>query len=141
MEQFTPTEATIGGALIGLAAVLLMALNGRIAGISGILHGAILGGPGDRLWRVLFLAGVLAGPLLYTAFSANTPPFEMTENLWLIIAGGILVGFGTRLGSGCTSGHGVCGLSRLSGRSLVAVLLFMSSGMATVTILRHVIGG
>lgn len=141
MENFTPISASIGGALIGLSAVLLMALNGRIAGISGVFSGTLFAETGDRIWRTFFVAGLIAGPLIYMAISGNTPAFEITPSVPLIIAGGLLVGFGTRLGSGCTSGHGVCGLSRLSPRSMASVALFMIAGMATVAIAKPFLGG
>ena len=141
MDNFTPLSATLGGILIGLAAVMLMAFNGRIAGISGVLSGAAFAKPGERLWRIAFVAGLIAAPVLYTLFHKSDPDFTITQNWPLIIVGGLIVGIGTRLGSGCTSGHGVCGLSRLSPRSAVAVLVFMAAGVATVTIARHWIGG
>lgn len=141
MENFTPVSASIGGALIGLSAVLLMALNGRIAGISGVFSGTLFAESGDRIWRGLFVIGLMAGPLVVMTLTGHTPAFEMTSNVPLILVGGLLVGFGTRLGSGCTSGHGVCGLSRLSPRSMVSVALFMAAGMATVAIANMLIGG
>lgn len=141
MENFTPLSALTGGILIGLSAVLLMGLNGRIAGISGIFSGIALGLPGDRLWRVFFVAGLVAGPVLYGFFSSEQIPFSMTSSLPMIISGGLLVGFGTRMGSGCTSGHGVCGLSRLSARSMVAVGVFMGSGVVMVLLLKLLIRG
>lgn len=141
MENFTPLSALMGGILIGLSAVLLMGLNGRIAGISGIFSGMVLGAPGDRLWRLLFVAGLVAAPVLYGFFSSEPIPFSMTSSLPMIISGGLLVGFGTRLGSGCTSGHGVCGLSRLSPRSMVAVGVFMGSGVLMVLLIKLLIGG
>jgi hypothetical protein len=141
MENFTPISASIGGALIGLSAVLLMVLQGRIAGISGIFSGAAFAEPGDRLWRIFFVGGLVSAPLVYTLVSGAAVPFEMEAGWPLIIAGGLLVGFGTRLGSGCTSGHGVCGMSRLSPRSIVAVGVFMLFGMATASLLRPAIGG
>jgi uncharacterized membrane protein YedE/YeeE len=141
MENFTPASALIGGALIGLSAVILMTFNGRIAGISGVLSGALLGEPGDRAWRVFFLAGLIGAPILVAAVTGSLPIFEIAASWPFIIAGGLLVGFGTRLGSGCTSGHGVCGLSRLSVRSLVAVGLFMATGMATVAGVKFLVGG
>lgn len=141
MESFTPVSATIGGALIGLAAVLLMALNGRIAGISGVFSGTLFAASGDRIWRAFFVAGLIAGPAGYNLVSGNVPAFEITSSVPLIIAGGLLVGFGTRLGSGCTSGHGVCGLSRLSPRSMASVALFMVAGMATVGLFNFILGG
>jgi uncharacterized membrane protein YedE/YeeE len=126
-----------GGALIGLAAVLLLAFNGRIAGISGILGGLISPPePGDRVWRAVFLLGLVSGPALYRlVFGAL--PLEMQAAAPALIAAGLLVGFGTRLGSGCTSGHGVCGLARLSPRSLVATIIFMLAGFATVYVSRN----
>jgi uncharacterized membrane protein YedE/YeeE len=126
-----------GGALIGLAAVLLLAFNGRIAGISGILGGLISSPePGDRLWRAVFLLGLVSGPALYRLLFGALP-LEMQAAAPALIAAGLLVGFGTRLGSGCTSGHGVCGLARLSPRSLVATITFMLSGFATVYVARN----
>ena len=141
MENFTPLSASIGGALIGLSAVMLMAFHGRIAGISGVFSGAVFAEPGDRIWRVFFVAGLVAAPLLYALASGIQPAFDMSASWPLIIAGGLLVGFGTRLGSGCTSGHGVCGLSRLSPRSFAAVGLFMAAGMVTVAGVRALMGG
>lgn len=141
MENFTPVSASIGGALIGLSAVLLMALNGRIAGISGIFSGTLFAGGGDRLWRILFVAGLIAAPLLITLIQGEKPVFDLEASWPLIIVGGLLVGFGTRLGSGCTSGHGICGLSRLSLRSFVSVGLFMVAGMITVALARTLLGG
>lgn len=141
MENFTPLSASIGGALIGLSAVMLMAFNGRIAGISGVFSGVAFAEPGDRSWRIFFVIGLIAAPLLYALVSGIQPVFEMAAEWPLILAGGLLVGFGTRLGSGCTSGHGVCGLSRLSPRSFAAVGLFMTAGMVTVAGVRAVLGG
>ncbi len=132
MENFTPLSASIGGALIGLSAVMLMLFNGRIAGISGVFSGAAFAKPGDRSWRIFFVLGLIAAPVLYQFLSGNQPAFDLKAGWPLIILGGLLVGFGTRLGSGCTSGHGVCGMSRLSPRSFLAVGVFMSVGMFTV---------
>lgn len=141
MENFTPVSATLGGMLIGLAAVVLMHFNGRIAGVSGIVSGTAFSAAGDRLWRLMFVIGLVSGPLVYTVISGTTIPFNITPSWLLIGLGGLLVGFGTRLGSGCTSGHGVCGLSRFSVRSLVAVCIFMASGIATVYILKAALAG
>ena len=141
MENFTPISASIGGALIGLSAVMLMALNGRIAGISGVFSGSVFAERGDKFWRVLFGVGLIAAPILWTLVQGSQPKFEITDNWSLIIAGGLLVGFGTRLGSGCTSGHGVCGLARLSPRSMASVGLFMAAGMITVAVAKIVLGG
>ena len=137
---FTPLAALTGGAMIGLAAVLLLALVGRVAGISGILNGAVERREG-RAWRAAFLLGLVGGAALWFGFGHAVPPPRTGFPLPWLIAAGLLVGFGTRLGSGCTSGHGICGLARLSRRSLVAVLVFMGTGFATVYVLRHVLGG
>ena len=136
--QFTPVTALLGGGLIGLAATVLYAGIGRIAGISGIVNNAIERRQ-ERGWRLAFLAGLLAAAAAWFAWSGEAPRngFPLP---WLLAAG-LLVGFGTRLGNGCTSGHGICGLARLSKRSLAAVVAFMASGIATVYVVRHVIGG
>lgn len=137
MTEFTPVTATIGGALIGSAAVLLMALNGRIAGISGIASGMMIAPVEDRLWRVLFVLGLITAPLFWY-LGAVPIAFDLSAPLPLIIVAGALVGFGTRLGSGCTSGHGVCGVSRVSARSIVSTLTFMGTGIATVALMSWV---
>ena len=141
-EAFTPWSSLAGGVLIGLAAALMVVLLGRIAGISGILGGllqkATWGSVRQWGWRAAFVAGMLLAPLLWQMF-APLPAMQMPSNPMLIISAGLLVGFGTRLGSGCTSGHGVCGLSRLSIRSLAATLMFVATGVATVFIMRHVV--
>ena len=134
--QFTPVTALLGGALIGLAATVLYAGIGRIAGISGIVNNAIERRQ-ERGWRLAFLAGLLAAAAAWFAWSGEAPRNDFPLP-WLLAAG-LLVGFGTRLGNGCTSGHGICGLARLSKRSLIAVLVFMGSGVATVYLLRHVL--
>jgi uncharacterized membrane protein YedE/YeeE len=122
----------IGGALIGSAAALLLAVNGRIAGISGILGGLIASrARSERSWRLAFLVGLITGPALYRLFYGALP-LQLEADVPTLLAAGLLVGFGTRLGSGCTSGHGVCGLARLSPRSLTATVTFMSLGIATV---------
>jgi uncharacterized protein len=136
MAEFNWITALSGGILIGISSTLLLAFNGRIAGISGIVNGAI--GPIYREpWRWLFLLGMLGGGALYEYILAPQPTPHAVFNPWAMIAGGFWVGFGTRMGNGCTSGHGVCGLGRLSGRSLVAVLTFMSTAILTVFFLRH----
>jgi len=142
VENFIPISALTGGMLIGLSAVLFMLLNGRIAGVSGIAGGLIVPVADDWQWRLAFVLGLVAGPLVYRAAGGQLPDiqFPMGEPLGLIAAG-LLVGFGTRLGGGCTSGHGVCGVSRLSVRSLVATGAFMFTGFATVFFIRHVLGG
>ena len=129
----------IGGLMIGVAASGLLYLLGRIAGISGILWSAISGAD-DRAWRWCFLAGMVAGPLLYHGLSGAAYPSGPSLGWPFAIAGGVLVGFGTRLGSGCTSGHGVCGIGRLSTRSVMATLTFMATGILTVFVLRHAWG-
>ncbi len=141
-EAFTPWSALAGGVLIGLAAALMVVLLGRIAGISGIvgnlLQPATWGSVKQWGWRVAFVVGMVAAPVVWQWF-APLPAMEMPANPWAIVLAGLLVGFGTRLGSGCTSGHGVCGLSRLSLRSLAATLMFMATGVLTVFVVRHVL--
>jgi len=134
--HFTPWPALAGGLLIGLAAAAFVLVNGRIAGISGILAGLLRPVQGDVAWRVAFLAGLVAAPLAYALF-APLPAIRIDAGAGTLAAAGLLVGLGTRYGSGCTSGHGVCGLARLSPRSLVATVSFMAAGFATVFVLRH----
>jgi uncharacterized membrane protein YedE/YeeE len=141
MENFTPISALIGGALIGLSAAGLLLLNGRVAGISGILGGVIEGERDELAWRLAFLVGLIAAPLLLAASGALTPRVEIVASGPAVVVAGLLVGFGTRLGLGCTSGHGICGLARLSPRSLVATLTFMAAGALVVFLARHMIGG
>lgn len=138
MAELTWETALFGGVLIGLSATLLLAFNGRIAGISGIVNGAI---QGNEVWRWLFLASMLLGGLLYEYGLAAQPTPKPVLAPVAMILGGFLVGFGTRLGNGCTSGHGVCGLGRLSLRSLIAVLTFLATAMVTVWITRHGVTG
>lgn len=141
---FTPVSAAIGGALIGLAAVLLMALNGRIAGVSGIVAGimAPLRGEGraDLSWRLAFVAGLVLAPLIVSAFRGEIVVVSTPHPLWMMGLGGLLVGYGTRLGSGCTSGHGVCGVARLSKRSFAATAMFMTTAIATVFVADRLMG-
>ena len=137
--NFTPLASLGGGILIGLSAVMVMALFGRIAGIAGITAGAVTAS--DRGWRIAFVAGLLAAPLLWLMVAGDYPAQAVSDNLWGMGFAGLLVGVGTALGSGCTSGHGVCGLARLSSRSLAAVVTFMAFAAGTVFVLRHVIGG
>lgn len=139
MESFTPISALVGGALIGLSASLLMLFHGRIAGISGIFAGVVDPREGDRSVGLYFLGGLLLAGVLARLVHASSLP-SGTPSLAVGAVAGLLVGFGTRLGSGCTSGHGVCGLSRLSKRSLVATLTFIAAGMVTVGVVRA-IGG
>ena len=136
---FSPASGFLGGMLIGLAAVLLLLANGRIAGVSGIVGGLLSRKPGDIGWRVAFVLGLWLGALVYWA--ARGAPFAraLQATPAVMIVAGFLVGYGTRLGSGCTSGHGVCGIARFSPRSMVATVVFMASGIATVYVVRHVI--
>lgn len=141
MTEFTPWLSMTGGALIGLAAVLLMAFHGRIAGMSGMLQGILPPFAKDWGWRAAFLIGAILAPMLIAAASGWKPDFAApTPTLWLII-GGLIVGAGVQLASGCTSGHGVCGIARFSTRSIVATLTFMITTAATVYVIRHIIGG
>ena len=138
-NAFTPWHALAGGLLIGSAAVSFLLLNGRIAGISGIVGGLLRPAAGDRGWRVAFLIGMLVAPWLY-ALVAVLPEVKIDAGAGVVVAAGLLVGVGTRYGSGCTSGHGVCGLSRRSPRSLAATAAFMVAGFLTDYIARHVLG-
>jgi uncharacterized membrane protein YedE/YeeE len=138
-NAFTPWAALMGGALIGLAAVMFALLNGRIAGVSGVLGGLLRPTSGDIAWRATFIGGLVLAPVLYGVF-AVLPAVQITASDAVIVLAGLLVGVGTRYGSGCTSGHGVCGLSRLSPRSLIATAAFMAAGFVTVFVVRHLIG-
>jgi uncharacterized membrane protein YedE/YeeE len=140
MTEFTPFQSLIGGVLIGLSAVLLMALHGRVAGMTGILTGIIPPAASDWSWRAAFLAGAIIAPALYLA-AGGVIPFEVPVSTGALILGGLLVGIGVHFGNGCPSGHGICGLARLSRRSLAAVLTFMLMAFVTVFVVRHVIGG
>lgn len=139
MENFTPVTGLLGGLLIGAAATLLLAGTGRIAGISGIAGGLLHRSPGDAGWRVLFLLGLILGGGMYALVSGAPLPLRVDVGAPLLIVAGALVGFGTRLGSGCTSGHGVCGVARLSSRSITATVVFISVAMLTTFLLRHVV--
>jgi uncharacterized protein len=142
MHNFTPLSGLVGGALIGLAASALMLLTGRIAGISGIFGGLLTRGAKDRDWRLAFVAGLVVAPLIAAlATGAPLPAPVMPASLILIVVAGLLVGFGSRMGGGCTSGHGVCGIARFSTRSIAATAIFMTAAIATVAIVHHVIGG
>jgi len=138
-NAFTPASALAGGALIGAAAALFAVLNGRVAGVSGVLGGLLRPQRGDIGWRVAFVAGLLAAPAAYALF-AHLPEVRIDAGYPLLVAAGLLVGGGTRFAAGCTSGHGVCGVSRLSPRSITATLAFMAAGFATVFALRHLAG-
>ncbi|XYJ12607.1 YeeE/YedE family protein [Telluria sp. B2] len=137
--HFTPWTSLAGGILIGLAAAAFALFNGRIAGISGIVGGLLRPAPGDVAWRLAFLAGLVGAPLVY-GLAAALPQVTVEADGFTLVAAGLLVGIGSRYGAGCTSGHGVCGLSRRSRRSLVATLAFMLAGFATVFVTRHLLG-
>ncbi len=141
MANFTPISAAIGGALIGLAAVLLMLLNGRIAGITGVFAGLIDPISADRGWRATFIAGIIIAPLSAALLGYAIPIAHMPASLVTVGVAGLLVGFGTRLSNGCTSGHGICGIARLSPRSITATAVFMAAAIVVVAVTRHVIGG
>jgi uncharacterized protein len=141
MANFTPISAAIGGALIGLAAVLLMLLNGRIAGITGIAAGVLDPLSRDRGWRATFIVGLIAAPLSAVLVGYTLPIPQMPPSYVTIAVAGLLVGFGTRLSNGCTSGHGICGIARLSPRSITATGIFMVAAIVVVAVTRHVIGG
>lgn len=140
MANFTPLSAAIGGALIGLSAVLLMLLTGRIAGISGIFGDLLNPDSRDRGWRIAFIAGLVLAPLLAGWIGYGMPTPKLPPSWTVILGAGLLVGFGSRMGGGCTSGHGICGIARLSGRSIAATVIFMLTAVATVAITRHVLG-
>jgi uncharacterized membrane protein YedE/YeeE len=140
MDNFTPIPAAIGGTLIGLAVALLMLTTGRIAGISGIVDG-LIGNADGKGWRAAFVAGLILAPLVARLVGFTLPMPQMPASSVVIAGAGLLVGFGTRLGGGCTSGHGVCGMARLSPRSIVATLIFMGTAMVVVAIARHGLGG
>jgi len=137
--SFTPWSALVGGLIIGLAAAMFALLNGRVAGISGIVGGLLRPKAGDVGWRTAFVAGLVVAPIVY-AFVAALPAITIAASYPLLVGAGLLVGVGTRYGAGCTSGHGVCGISRLSIRSIAATMAFMGAGFATVYVVRHVIG-
>lgn len=138
-NAFTPWSSLAGGVLIGIAAAMFALLNGRIAGISGVLGGLLKPVKGDVAWRVAFILGLVVAPLAYSLFS-DLPRPQIDAGTGALLLAGLLVGIGTRYGSGCTSGHGVCGLSRLSPRSLAATLAFMGAGFVTVFVTRHLFG-
>ena len=140
MDDFTPVSALVGGLVIGTAAALLLVFNGKISGVSGILGGLFQRDYRDMPWRIAFLIGLVVAPMLYAAFGGDLPPVQIENSAGLLVVAGLLVGFGTRLGAGCTSGHGVCGIGRASPRSLVATAIFLTVAAATVFITRH-LGG
>ena len=141
MAHFTPISAAIGGALIGLSAVLLMVFNGRIAGVSDILGGMLNPHTTDRAWRAAFIAGLIAAPLTAALAGYAVPMPQLPGSIITVAVAGLLVGFGTRLGSGCTSGHGICGISRLSPRSIAATAIFMVAAIIVVALTHHVFAG
>jgi uncharacterized membrane protein YedE/YeeE len=141
MSNFTPVSALIGGGLIGLAVTIYILGLGRVAGVSGILGSLLRPRSSEAPAQLAFVAGLIAAPLLMGAAGAKLPAISIDASLPVVIAGGLLVGFGTRLGGGCTSGHGICGIARFSTRSLAATMLFMAAGIAVVFLVRHVIGG
>src|SRR6266536_6161003 len=140
MTNFTPVSAAIGGVLIGLSAVLLMLSTGRIAGISGIFSGLLNLRGEDKGWRIAFIAGLILAPFIAGLIGYGMSPPKLPASWTVIVAAGLLVGFGTRLGGGCTSGHGICGVARLSVRSMAATIIFMLAAIATVAITHHVLG-
>lgn len=139
LEHFTPISALLGGGLIGLSAVMLFWVSGRIAGISSIMSGLLTTHGSNRNWRVMFLIGLMLGAWVWQTLADKLITIRQDYPLGLIVIGGLLVGIGTRLGSGCTSGHGICGIALFSRRSIAATLVFMACGLLTVFILRHVI--
>jgi uncharacterized membrane protein YedE/YeeE len=139
--SFTPIPSLLGGMILGIAAALYVLLHGQILGISSIVSGLLNSKAGDRSWRIVLILGLLTAPLLAALFFGIRPIVEVDVDWFAIVLAGLLVGFGSQYGSGCTSGHGICGLSRLSPRSLIATLSFMAAGFLTVYVLRHLIGG
>ncbi len=141
MANFSPISALTGGVLIGIAASVLLWLNGRLAGVSSIMGGLVRPQSGDTTWRLLFLAGLILGTLLYQLAGGDVSAIRIETGMPVLIAAGLLVGVGTRVGDGCTSGHGVCGLALLSPRSLAATATFMLIAGVTVYVVRHLVGG
>lgn len=141
MENFTPIASLIGGILIGLAAIGMLFFTGRISGISGIFGGLLTAERGDTAWRAWFVGGLMAGAIFMAFFQPESLAINMDKSQLAVIVAGLLVGVGARLGSGCTSGHGVCGVGRLAPRSLVATAVFMTTGAITVYIVNHIFGG
>ena len=139
MTHFTPLSAAIGGGLIGLSSVLLMLLTGRIAGISGIFGGLLNPRSGEIAWRIAFIAGLILAPSIAGLMGHGMLPPQMPASWIVIVGAGLLVGFGTRLAGGCTSGHGICGMARFSGRSIAATVIFMAVAIATVAVTRHLL--
>lgn len=138
-ETFTPVSALVGGGMIGLAAVMLLALSGRIMGISGIAGGLLRPSDADIGWRIAFIAGLVMAPLVSMLATGSFPPVSIDVSVGTVVIAGLLVGLGTRLGGGCTSGHGICGIGRLSPRSIAATGIFMAAAVATVFVTRHLL--
>ena len=141
MENFTPLMSLIGGVIIGIAGLILLLFNGRIAGISGIFGGFLQWKPNDTLWRFMFIVGLLCGGLLVMIFYPKALTIEITASPAVVIIAGLLVGIGSRMGSGCTSGHGVCGIGRLSVRSIIAAMTFMVTGIMAAVVFSRIFGG
>ncbi|MCK5478382.1 MAG: YeeE/YedE family protein [Methylococcales bacterium] len=139
MENFTPISALLGGALIGISITVLLLFNGRIAGISGLMNGLFNSPKNESRWRLAFLSGLIVGAVIFQFISPDLFAPRQGYPLWLVAVGGFFVGIGTRLGSGCTSGHGICGIANLSRRSIFATLTFMGTGMFTVYIVKHLL--
>ena len=141
MENFTPVESLVGGIVIGIAALVLLRFYGRIAGISGVFGGLLPFNTGETLWRLIFLAGLFTGGVILSFLHSDAVTFELTYSNPSLILAGLLVGVGSRMGNGCTSGHGICGLGRLAPRSMVAVLTFMVTGIVTAVLVQEFFGG
>ena len=141
MENFTPLASFIGGVMIGLAAISMLFFTGRIGGISGIFGGLLNAKHGDTAWRLLFIAGLMSGGILMLLFHPPSLDIQVNKSMLAVVVAGLLVGIGARLGSGCTSGHGVCGIGRLAPRSLVASAVFMTTGAIAAIVVNHVFGG
>lgn len=141
MENFTPVASLLGGVLIGIAALILLAFNGHIAGITGVTRGVLRPKTGDTIWRIVFILGLIAGPLVFQTISGTQAASIITSSTPVLVFGGLLVGFGSSLGNGCTSGHGICGIGRISKRSIIATGSFMATAAFTVYVMQHVIRG
>ena len=141
MENFTPVESLVGGIVIGIAALVLLRFYGRIAGISGIFGGLFPFNTGETLWRMVFLAGLITGGIILSFLHIDAVTFELAYSNPALILAGLLVGVGSRMGNGCTSGHGICGLGRLAPRSMVAVLTFMATGILAAVVVHQIFGG
>jgi len=141
MTEFTPVSGLLGGMLIGLASALMLLGAGRIAGISGIFGGLLTPAQGETGWRLMFIAGIILGGLTWPFLTGEPLPVDLQVSWPVMLMAGLLVGYGTRMGGGCTSGHGICGIARIAPRSIVATLAFMASAFLTTYVMRHLIGG